>query len=89
MKQAAGDGILDGHESQIGRSVAQGVKHGFEGIAANHIEVGIAEIAASCNVVKRTEDSLNGDVHRSVEDEEMENVRGRATTAGIKKSRLW
>ena len=85
MKQAAGDGVFDGHESQIGRSVAQGVKHRFEGVAANHIEVGIAEIAASGNVVKRTEDTLNGNVHRSEEDWEMENVRGRATTAGIKK----
>ena len=58
----------NGHESPIGRSVAQGVKHGFEGVAANHIEVGIAEITASGNVVKRTEDTLNGNVHRRVGD---------------------
>ena len=63
VEQAPGDGVLDGHEGQVGRFVAQGLEHRLKGVATVHVQRGVAKIAASGNVVKRTENSLNGNVH--------------------------
>ena len=66
VKQAAGNGVLDGHQSQYFGVFPYGLEHFLKGVAAYQLYFFAAEVLVRGYIVKRTVDTLNGNLFHVV-----------------------